>query len=42
MMYREKITVHSENHKEHIKPLCGQNAEYIDISLTMHHELILY
>jgi hypothetical protein len=42
MLYREIITVYSENHKEHIKTLCGQNAEYLDISLTMHHELIIY
>jgi hypothetical protein len=28
MQFREKIGVYCENHTEHTKTLCGQNAEY--------------
>jgi len=34
MLYREIISIYSENHKEHIKTLCGQNAEFLDVTHT--------
>ena len=29
MLYREIIAVCSENHREHINALCGQNVEFL-------------
>jgi hypothetical protein len=30
MLFKETVTVHCENHTEHINTLCGQNAEFCD------------
>jgi hypothetical protein len=31
MLFRETDAVCCENHKEHIKTLCGQNVEFFDV-----------
>lgn len=28
MLYKEVITVYSENHVKHVRVLCGQNTEF--------------
>jgi hypothetical protein len=35
MLYREIIAVCSEIHTKHIKTLCGQNAELLNVKLAL-------
>ena len=36
MLYREIITVCSENHTKHINTMCGQNVELLNVTLVVH------
>ena len=36
MLYREIIAVCSEIHTKHIKTLCGQNVELLNIKLAVY------
>jgi len=36
MLYREIIAVCSEIHTEHIKTLCEQNVEFVNVKLAVH------
>jgi len=33
MLYREIIAVCSQIHTKHINPLCGQNVEFLNVSV---------
>jgi hypothetical protein len=33
MLFRERVAVYCENHKEHINTLCGQNTEFLYVKL---------
>jgi len=35
MLYREMIAVCSEIHTEHIKTLCGQKLEFLNVKLAV-------
>jgi hypothetical protein len=36
MLYSEIITACSEIHRKHINILCGQNVEFVTVSLVVH------
>ena len=36
MLYREIIAVCSQIHTKHIKALCGQNVELLNVKLAVH------
>jgi hypothetical protein len=36
MLYREIIAVFSQIHIKHIKTLCGQNVEFVNVKLAVH------
>jgi len=36
MMHREIIVVCSQIHTKHIKSLCGQNVELVNVELAVH------
>jgi hypothetical protein len=42
MLYREIIAVCFEIHTKHINTLCGQNAEFVNVKLTVHKTLGLF
>jgi len=36
MLYREIVAVCSEIHTKHIKTVCGQNVELLNVKLAVH------
>ena len=38
MLYREIMAVCSEIHTKHIKTLCGQNVELLNVKLAVHSD----
>ena len=39
MLYREKMAVCREIHTKHIKTLCGQNVEFVNVKLVVYNYL---
>jgi hypothetical protein len=40
MLFRERVAVYYENHKEETGTLCGQNAEFLSVLKNVLHTVI--